>query len=276
MFNINFKIMKKILFSLVAMFIAVSSFAQLTLEDFQGGVVPAGWQTVTPTYNAGAGNTWRWHINDYSGAVAMRASAFSGTNVATEQWLITPSFPTTGLSTVGLSFDNDRANYPGPILQVFVSSDWAGDSASFASATWTEITGLDLSTGAYTIVNNTSDISSFAGNASVYVAFKYTSSTTEGAVWDVDNITVTAGATVHNLSAGVSIYPNPVSNTLNISTLSTIAKVQVLNVIGQEVMSNDFNAKNVTINTESLTNGVYFVKVTNTKGQSSVTKIVKK
>ena len=87
---------------------------------------------------------------------------------------------------------------------------------------------------------------------------------------------IESAAGVQNLTTGVTIYPNPVYNTLNIKNVNTIANVQILNVIGQEVISNAYNAKSVSLNTEILANGVYFVKVINTNGQTSVTKIVKK
>jgi len=209
----------------------------------------------------------------------MRASAYANstsTNHLTEQWLITPSFSSVSLTEMSLSFDNDQSNHPGALMQVFVSTDFDGDSANFETATWDEITGLTLSTGDYEIVNNVSDLSDYVENASVYVGFKYTSTDSEGAVWDIDNVTVGSGVSVQNLSSGVSIYPNPVYNTLNIKNINTIANVQILNVIGQEVITNAYNAKSVSLNTEILANGVYFVKVTNTNGQTSVTKIVKK
>ncbi len=268
--------MKKSLLLILAVVFIINAKAQILSEDFEStpGELPSGWLTVSPTYGSA---DFKWHPADYSGNNFMRASSYNGSNNTTEQWLITPAFSTTGLTNVQLAFDNDRADYPGNDIQVFVSSDFAGDSASFASATWTEITGLSLSTGGYTVVNNVSDISSFAGNANVYVAFKYTSTDSEGAVWDIDNVVISEPSSINEINNNLSVFPNPVYTDLNITGKSNIKNINVLNVIGQKVLNiNGINADNYKLNVADLTNGVYIINIENADGTSVVTKFVKK
>lgn len=70
----------------------------------------------------------------------------------------------------------------------------------------------------------------------------------------------------------VSIYPNPIKNTININSNFEIIKVAVFNTIGQLVLS----SKQKTINSESLETGVYFVKVYASDGKTvGVKKILK-
>ncbi|NTW32881.1 MAG: DUF5017 domain-containing protein, partial [Bacteroidetes bacterium] len=59
-----------------------------------------------------------------------------------------------------------------------------------ATGTWTEITGLTLSTGNYTKVQSGDvDLSAVIGT-NVHIAFKYTCSTTNVATWEVGGILI--------------------------------------------------------------------------------------
>jgi len=271
--------MKKILFSVMALVMAISLNAQIFSDDFQSENID-GWVTVSPNY---ATNAYNWHIADYETDFYMSVAAYDGTaNLETVQWVISPAFDASGLTSFDITFDNRGKYEPLQALEVYVSTDFAGDSASFDAATWVKVTGFtwDESYDDYDWVLATTATATIDGTATTYLAFKYVSEDGgdgNGGNWTVNNVVVaTAGSGVQNLTSGVTIYPNPVYNTLNIKNVNTIANVQILNVIGQEVISNAYNAKSVSINTEVLTNGVYFVKVTNTNGQTSVTKIVKK
>ncbi|MEC4048400.1 T9SS type A sorting domain-containing protein [Flavobacterium sp. SUN046] len=57
-------------------------------------------------------------------------------------------------------------------------------------------------------------------------------------------------------------YPNPVKDVLNISYSKNISKVQVINLLGQEVVANTLNAAQTQVDLSKLTTGTYLVKVT--------------
>ena len=57
-----------------------------------------------------------------------------------------------------------------------------------------------------------------------------------------------------------NIYPNPVTNYLNISTLNSDFKIQIYSLLGSKLIEYN-NAKR--INVESLDNGVYLIKIIN-------------
>lgn len=79
--------------------------------------------------------------------------------------------------------------------------------------------------------------------------------------------------TVTNELEGVSIYPNPVNNVLNIKGLNNeLQKVSVFNVGGQQVISQTTGLE--TINTSALSAGIYFVKL-ETENSTKTIKIVK-
>jgi len=262
--------MRQIFTFFTLMLIGIITNAQI-VEDFQGGSVPSGWTVYSPTYDTTAGNTWMWHIASYTGDYFMRASAYaSSTNYATEQWLITPVFSTVGATNVQLMFQNDQGNYPGNNLQCYISTNYTGNTADLTSSTWTELTGITLSTGNYNVVDNTVDLSAYAGQSNVYIGFKYTSTTSEGAVWDVDSVYVINSTGFNTVSDVVlGLYPNPAKNTIYINSESNNNNVKIVNCVGEVVLKKE-HVKNF-INVGNLKTGIYLVVIENDKG-----KIVKK
>jgi hypothetical protein len=72
-----------------------------------------------------------------------------------------------------------------------------------------------------------------------------------------------------NVANEVSIYPNPTSNVLNISTNSNnLSELTVKDITGKIVLSQKFNTK-ITINTENYSKGIYLIDVKNDLGTVS-------
>ena len=65
---------------------------------------------------------------------------------------------------------------------------------------------------------------------------------------------------VNELGQGLKIYPNPTSNFLNIEG-EGMTMVEVFNTVGQRVMMQAVNGNSVQLNTESLGNGLYIVRI---------------
>jgi len=81
---------------------------------------------------------------------------------------------------------------------------------------------------------------------------------------------------VINITASpVSIYPNPAHNQVIISG-SDIANITITNPIGQTLLSKNTNEAKLSIDISSYPAGVYLIKVTDSKGGKTVSKIVKK
>ncbi|TDE05917.1 T9SS type A sorting domain-containing protein [Flavobacterium sandaracinum] len=76
-------------------------------------------------------------------------------------------------------------------------------------------------------------------------------------------------------TSNVKMYPNPVNSTLTIDANSTIEKVAVYTILGQEVLVENPKSNSTTIQTSELSKGVYIVK-TNVDGKVITTKIIKK
>ncbi|MFZ4797669.1 MAG: T9SS type A sorting domain-containing protein [Bacteroidia bacterium] len=74
------------------------------------------------------------------------------------------------------------------------------------------------------------------------------------------------------------VYPNPATDVLNINISNSSFKnseVMVYNISGAEVLKTNIEKTNAQLNIETLSNGVYFVKVTNQNGFNKTVKFVK-
>ena len=172
-----------------------------TEADFvlEGGVTPPptpGTTIFSETFASGQGEftiqdvtlpeelTYVWnHDANYS---CMKASAYVGQAYATESWLVSPAIALANAAT--LKFDQ-AVNYASPdgALAVMVSTNYNGD---VNTATWTELSLSQWPAGNnWTFINSTADLSQFAGQ-SVTIAFKYTSTTSASATWEVKNLVV--------------------------------------------------------------------------------------
>ena len=74
-----------------------------------------------------------------------------------------------------------------------------------------------------------------------------------------------------NLAASFEVYPNPMNNTLYIN--GDVQSVAIFNAVGQQVL---FVENTNEIDVEDLNEGLYFVRISDKRGNSVVKKIVKK
>ena len=130
--------------------------------------------------------TYVWsHAANYS---CMKASAFVGQAYATESWLISPAIAITDVATATLAFDQ-AVNYASPegALSVMITTEFTDDVTTTA---WTELTLSAWPAGNnWTFVNSTADLTPYIGQ-NVTIAFKYTSSTSAAATWEVKNFVI--------------------------------------------------------------------------------------
>lgn len=124
-----------------------------------------------------------------------KMSGYSGSNIENVDWLISPAIDLSNLSKANLTFYN-AYKFDGPAIEVYMSNNYSGSGDPQAEGvTWTKIEGATLSTGNYSWVNSGNlDVSAFtgSGNTAVYLAFKYTSTTSAASTWEIDEIRIKA------------------------------------------------------------------------------------
>jgi len=92
--------------------------------------------------------------------------------------------------------------------------------------------------------------------------------------WGIDGFVVSARE--NPLAGNVQMYPNPVTNELNINSTVTISKVIITSTLGQVVGNYAFNnTGNQTINTSALSSGLYFVTFVGKDGNQLTQKMMK-
>ncbi|WP_104735710.1 DUF7619 domain-containing protein [Hanstruepera ponticola] len=74
----------------------------------------------------------------------------------------------------------------------------------------------------------------------------------------------------NQLGDAITVYPIPTSRLLHINTQLVIQKVEIYDVQGRLVVSQNTNQNKETLNTSALTKGVYFVKIKTKNGQQIV------
>jgi len=85
-----------------------------------------------------------------------------------------------------------------------------------------------------------------------------------------ENLSVDTNELINNFTA----YPNPTSNTVEISSRITNYTATVINILGQEINSKSTTTGNVTLDLSTYTSGIYFIKLQQAKN-TSVLKIIR-
>ena len=98
-----------------------------------------------------------------------------------------------------------------------------------------------------------------------------TNDTTFIASFEVGN-----GIEENSIESQISLYPNPVGNTLNITSSETISEIEIVNVMGQVVRRIEVNSDNAVCDVNELTSGVYVVRIHTEGTVVSQRKFVKK
>ncbi|WP_198172598.1 T9SS-dependent choice-of-anchor J family protein [Hymenobacter ginkgonis] len=123
----------------------------------------------------------------------VQINGYSGGNIENEDWFISPGFNLSTYTYPLFSFWS-RTAFSGPGLKLRVSTNYSGSGAPSA-ATWTDLNvrfpenGSDIWTESPNF-----NLAAYKGTK-VYLAFVYTSSTSEAARWTLDDISLTNSAT---------------------------------------------------------------------------------
>ncbi|MPL56484.1 hypothetical protein SDC9_01970 [bioreactor metagenome] len=154
-------------------------FESIFNEDFSGALTN-NWTAVSVL------GTAVWNIQQFGNPKPCVVMSGNGN----EDWLISKAITLTGYKNYYLSFETDgRASVPSNPLEVYVTDNYTGN---YATTTWTKLNPIldpDMTKFAPFVNSGKLDISNFAGK-NVVVAFKYTSTATASATWELDNVKV--------------------------------------------------------------------------------------
>ena len=127
----------------------------------------------------GMSYVWKWD----AGYTCMKASAYvGGKNLASESWLISPVFDLSGLTTATLTFEQAGRH--------FNASDYCSVQISTDRGNWTRLNIDVWPADDFVFVTSKANLSAYAGQSTVYIAFKYTSTSSTAGTWEVKNVVV--------------------------------------------------------------------------------------
>lgn len=145
------------------------------------------------------GETAEWTIAEHTGNHYAYMNAYN--QGANEDWLISPAFDLDASSNVALNF-RSAMNYTGPDVEVFFSNDYDGQDPTMA--TWQALS-CNLSQGSWTWTESGEiSLDEFSGS-NCYIAYRYTSTETEAAGWEIDDIILTSDI---NTDPTLTVTPN--------------------------------------------------------------------
>ena len=220
---------------------------------------------------------------------------------STDKGLNITAFPVdgTGSGTAGISANVSTANYTGISVSYDrkgsnTGSRWEQFEYTVNGTTWIVLnnnggtttnvgTGTLWPTTTYTLpttANNNPNFavrmtSIFAPATSAYQAIGATSNYASGGTWRFDNLKIqgTTLSVKQNDIAGLSLYPNPVTNgTLNINSDANAERtITIFDILGKQVIKT--TTSNTSINVSALNAGIYMVKIIE-EGKTATRKLV--
>ncbi|HPE33399.1 MAG TPA: DUF5689 domain-containing protein [Bacteroidales bacterium] len=154
------------------------------LEDFESSV------GTFSAFSISGDQVWGW--GSFDGGCAVMSGYSQGSDFENEDWLVSPAISLEGFTGVTLSF-REAINYITSIddMKVLISTDYAGSGNPSENGTWTELTGFTRAQGnSWTFVNS-GDVSLAAyENQTIYIAFKYLSTTAGSSTWEISKVEV--------------------------------------------------------------------------------------
>jgi hypothetical protein len=197
-----------------------------------------------------------------------------GQSNVNEDWLISPALDLSSYEDVVLNF-RAATNFVGPELQLMISEDYDGQGNP-NDFSWTDYSdAADWSSGNYEWVHS-GDIGLNLSGSTVSIAFKYTSTADDAAVWQVDDILVYGEELVglsENPNTIARFWPNPVSDVLNLSLMAD-AEVGITDITGRTVFEASLKQGENQLNISQLIQGAYVIKIKSVDGKIAVSKLV--
>ena len=154
-------------------------------KDFEDGSLTSnGWQNIIVS---GSNADWKF-FQDASMSFTRITNEYNFTHYAAETWFVSPSFSLDTATTPVLTFKN-ACDGTGDDIEVLISTDYDGVSDP-TTATWTNLTAT-LSSGSLAwVLSGEIDLSAYNQQNNIYIGFKYTGTSTDGKMWQVDDILI--------------------------------------------------------------------------------------
>ena len=203
-----------------------------------------------------------------------KMSGYSSSAMDNEDWLLSPILNMDDYQNEIFNFFTAQ-NYSGPQLEVLYSTNYPGGGEDPNGSDWTTL-DAELSNGSWEwTASGDIDLSGVIGE-NVTLAFKYTSTNSAAAAWEVDNVMLLGEYEVgiqHNEPLQLSIYPNPAKDLIRLKTNES-GIIRIVSLTGEIVLEKSVNATE-NINVDALASGLYIVKfIADRNNLSTISKLI--
>lgn len=141
-------------------------------------------------YSVLGDQVWGWA--SFDGGCAVMSGYSNEVNYANEDWLISPEISLAGQTGVTMNF-REAINFITQIsdMKVLISTNYDGSSNPNSSGDWTELEGFNRAAGNNWTFVNSGDVSLAAYEGqSIYIAFKYLSTSSGSGTWEISRVEV--------------------------------------------------------------------------------------
>ncbi len=161
----------------------INDFTVVFEDGFDGGL--SQWTT----FNVTGAQVWGT-TNFGNPAPSAYMNGYSGGAQENEDWLISEAIDLSGVTNTFFFFETDK-RYDGNDLEVYMSTDYSGGDPN-SNGTWTMLDAtMDPNANSWNTWTNSGSIDvSSADGQMLYIAFKYTSTSSAAATFELDNVTV--------------------------------------------------------------------------------------
>ncbi len=201
-------------------------------DDFEDATIDK-WQTFAVT-----GDT-NWFASNYSGNNFAKATGYyNSTRYETELWLIADSIDMSTVESKHLNFNTAAYYSDGTELTVYYSTDYIDDNDP-STATWTALSGYDLSIGTYYSWVNSGDIDLSSITSTTFsLAFVYTSTSSAATTYELDNVVI-AKTLVDTTAPVITWTPADEETGVDTATTITISFDEAIRNIDNSEITND-------------------------------------
>lgn len=152
------------------------------------------------SFSAGNLNKWTpysvtgaeaWYYNTFGNpSDSATMSGYSGGNKLNEDWLISKAINLSGITSATLTFQTVK-RYAGNDIELYMCSDYKGGNPT-TDGTWVKLNAtFDTDINSWSSWTNSGDVNvSAAAGKNLFIAFKYTSTTSASSTWEIDNVQV--------------------------------------------------------------------------------------
>lgn len=229
-------------------------------------------------YNVNGAQQWEWasSFGNPPGCAVM--NGYDGGANPNEDWLISPSFDLTTYIKLGFSFDHARNYATNDGLSVLVSNDYDGTSDPSTNGTWNDLTSMFTfpEQGSWNFYPaGDADFTMYTGT-STYLAFRYISTSSDAATWEVDNALVYGILEVgidEMEEANIRIFPNPATDMLTVNCENQ-GEIKIICLTGQLMMQATAGQGMNRLNVQHLNPGLYMLQFTNEAGATGTQKLM--